>query len=224
MTSEPVTSPSAASALLSLCRLFSDTDPEALGALASEIHLVSLKRGEWLMRQGDPADCMYTIVNGRLELTRLADDGAERYLGELGSGETVGETGLVDDQPRMSNVRAIRDSQLVRISPGGFEKLVRENADALKKIATILAERMRAMVHREHPVRRLRTIAILGAGESSSFPEFTAGLCDALSAFGPILHLDERQFERMFGGPFDAKSEILAWLSESEKDYRFLVL
>jgi len=224
MTSEPVTSASAASALLSLCRLFCDADPEALGELASELQLVSLKRGELLIRQGDRADCMYAIVNGRLEVTALADDGAERYLGELGSGETVGETGLVDDQPRMSSVRAIRDSQVVRISPYGFAKLVRENGEALKKIAAILAERMRAMVSREHPVRVLRTIAILGAGESASFPEFTAGLCDALSAFGRILHLDELQFERMFGGPFDSKSEILAWLTESEKDYRFVML
>ena len=102
--------PSTAFALLSLCRLFADADPEALGELASELQLVSLKRGELLIRQGDLADCMYTIVSGRLELTALADDGGERYLGELGSGETVGETGLVDDQPRMSNVRAIRDT------------------------------------------------------------------------------------------------------------------
>ena len=83
--------------MLSLCGLFADADPEALGELASELQLVSLKRGELLIRQGDPADCMYTIVSGRLELTALADDGGERYLGELGSGETVGETGLVDD-------------------------------------------------------------------------------------------------------------------------------
>ena len=223
MTSEPVTSASAASALLSLCGLFADADPEALGALASELQLVGLKRGELLIRQGDPADCMYTVVSGRLELTALADDGGERYLGELGSGETVGETDLVDDQPRMSTVRAIRDTQLVRIGPRGFERLVRENAEALKKIARILAGRMRAIVSRKHTVPVLRTIVILGAGESASFSEFTEGLCEALSAFGPVLHLNEQRFERMFGRPFDPNGEIVPWLSELEKDYRFVV-
>ena len=72
MTSEPVTSASAASALLSLCGLFADADPEALGELASELQLVSVKRGELLICQGNPADCMYTIVSGRLEVTALA--------------------------------------------------------------------------------------------------------------------------------------------------------
>ena len=223
MTSEPVTSASAASALLSLCGLFADAEPEALGELASELQLVRLTRGELLIRQGDPADCMYTIVSGRLELTALADDGRERYLGELGSGETVGETGLVDDQPRMSNVRAIRDSQLLRISPRAFERLVRENAEALNKIAATLTRRMRAMVSRKQPVPVLRTIAILGAGESASLSEFTLGLCEALSAFGPILHLNEQRFERMFGRAFDSSSEIVSWLSELEQDYRFVV-
>jgi len=224
MTSEPVTSASAASALLSLCGLFADADPEALGELASELQLVSVKRGELLICQGNPADCMYTIVSGRLEVTALADDGGERYLGELGSGEIVGEAGLVDAQPSMSNVRAIRDTQLVRISPRGFERLVRGNAEALNKIATILARRMRAMVARKQPVPVLRTIAILGAGESAAFSEFTLGLCEALSAFGPILHLNDQSFERIFGRRFDSTSEIVPWLSELEKDYRFVVL
>ncbi len=224
MTCEPVTSLADASALLSLCGLFADADPQAVGELVSELQLVTLNRGELLLRQGDPADCMYAIVTGRLELTALAEDGGERYLGELGSGETVGETGLVDDQPRMSNVRAIRDSRLVRISPRGFEKLVRSNPGALNKIATILAERMRAMVYHEHPVRVLRTIAVLGAGGFAPDPEFTQGLCEALSAFGPILHLDDQRFERMFGRPFDSSGEMVGWLTEVEKDYRFVVL
>ncbi len=223
MNSEPFPSASAAFALLSLCGLFADADAEGLGDLASELQLVSVKRGELLIRQGDPTNCMYTIVSGRLEVTALADEGGERYLGELGSGETVGETGLVDAQPSMSNVRAIRDTQLVRISARGFERLVRENAEALNKIATILARRMRAMVSRKQPVRVLRSIAILDAGESVSSSEFTVGLCEALSAFGPILHLNEQRFERIFGRRFDSNSEIVPWLSELEKDYRFVV-
>ena len=101
MNSEPFASASAAFALLSLCGLFADADPEALGELASELQLVSVKRGELLICQGNPADCMYTIVSGRLGVTVLADDGGERYLGELGSGECSCDPGypVGQDQP-----------------------------------------------------------------------------------------------------------------------------
>src|ERR1700722_1391836 len=224
MTSNRIPSPSEASALLSLCGLFADAAPDALGEAASELLLVSLKRGELLMSQGDPADCMYAIVSGRLHLTAPGDDGRERYLGELGSGETVGETGLIDDQPRMSNVRAVRDTELVRISPLGFEKLVRQSPEALRKIANILARRMRAMVYHQYSSPVLRTIAILGGGGTASFSDFTLGLCEALAAFGPMLHLNEERFQQIYGRPFESNSEVAAFLSELEKDYRFIVL
>jgi hypothetical protein len=146
-------------------------------------------------------------------LTALADDGGERYLGELGSGETVGETDLVDAQPRMSNVRAIRDAQLVRISPRGFDRLVRENAGALKKIATVLAGRMRAMVSHKQPVPVLRTIVILGA-RSAPFSEFT--WLGARLAFGPPC-TSTNSGSTNVRQTFDADSEIVPWLSELER-------
>src|SRR6185369_9649699 len=57
-----------ASTLLSLCELFSDVDPAILSELVSELQVITLERGETLMRQGEAADCMYAIVSGRLHL------------------------------------------------------------------------------------------------------------------------------------------------------------
>ena len=134
-----------ASTLLSLCELFSDADPAILNELASELQVITLERGETLMRQGDPADCMYAIVSGRLQLFTESGDGTQRLLAELRSGETVGEVDLIDGRPRMATARAVRDSELVRVSRLGFERLVGGNADSLNKVANILAGRMRAL-------------------------------------------------------------------------------
>ncbi len=106
------------------------------------------------MRQGDPADCMYAIVSGRLQLFTESGDGTQRFLAELRSGETVGEVDLIDGRPRMATARAVRDSELVKVSRLGFERLVGGNADSLNKVANILAGRMRALAHREHLVPR----------------------------------------------------------------------
>ena len=59
--------------LLSLCDLFCDLDPNALspaelGILSAEVEIVRLTRGEVLMRQGDPSDCMYALVSGRFQV------------------------------------------------------------------------------------------------------------------------------------------------------------
>ena len=176
------------------------------------------------MRQGDPADCMYAIVSGRLQLFTESGDGTQRLLAELRSGETVGEVDLIDGRPRMATARAVRDSELVRVSRLGFERLVGGNADTLNKVANILAGRMRAVAHREHPVPVIKTIAVLGDGGPSSSFAFSTKLCEALGAFGPVLHLSEERFRRIYGRSFDSSCGIAARLGELEGAYRFIVL
>ena len=224
MTSDKTSHDFPASALLLLCELFADVDPELLSESASELQVVRLGRGEILMSQGDATDCMYAIVSGRLQLFADAGDGTEGLLAELRSGETVGELDLIDGRPRMATVRAVRDSELVRVSGLGFERLVRANADSLNKVAKLLAGRMRALARREHPLAVIRTIAVLGAGGPASSCDFGARLCEALGAFGQVLHLSEDRFRSIYGKPFDSSSGIAARLSELEGPYRFIVL
>ena len=225
MTTGPTMPANIVSAFLSLCELFSDVDPAILNGLTSEVRLVTVERGETLMRQGDPADCMYAIVSGRLQLFSESDDGTQRFLAELRSGETVGEVDVMDGRPRMTTARAVRDTELVKVSRLGFERLVGGSADTLNKVANILAGRMRGLAHREHPVPPIRTIAVLSAGGSSS-PSFafSTKLCEALGAFGTVLHLSEERFRRIYGRTFDSSSGIAARLGELEGAHRFIVL
>jgi predicted acylesterase/phospholipase RssA/CRP-like cAMP-binding protein len=223
MTSDSTAHRFPASALLGLCELFGDTAPEVLGECASELRLVRLERGEILMTQGDPSDCMYAIVSGRVQLF-VAVEGSDELVAELGSGATVGEVDLIDGRPRMTTVRAVRDTQLVRVSRLGFDKLVRGNADALNQVARILAGRMRALAHHERPTTQIRTIALLSVGEGPRSFQFGAALCEALGAFGPVLHLTEERYKKIYGVPFRFSSGIAARLSELEGSYRFIVL
>src|SRR5689334_5995165 len=144
MTPPQVTTPDALR-LLPLCDLFKDIDVQALPpadqeALKSEIGIVRVERGEVLMKQGDPAECMYLVVSGRFEVVVEGPDRNRSVVGEVRSGETVGELGLIDGSPRMATVVASRNSQLVRLSVAGFNRLVLSNAGALLKIARAEAE------------------------------------------------------------------------------------
>lgn len=214
--------------LLSLCDLFSNLDasvlePSELEALLSEVSIVNLRRGEVLLKQGDPPDCMYTVIKGRLHVYIEGPDGEHNLVGELRSGETVGELGLIDGSARMATVIAIRDSELMKISEGGFRRLVRSNSESLVRIARAEAERMRTMGHNRAPALAMRTIAVIGAGRESEFERFTAELCAGLAEVGSVLHLNKPHFEQLFGRPFDATEGIGSWLGELENAYRFVV-
>ncbi len=60
--------------------------------------------------------CSSPAVSARSSRTPAA---ASCY-GMVDAGETVGELGLIVDQPRSATVRALRDSELLRLSRRGF--------------------------------------------------------------------------------------------------------
>jgi predicted acylesterase/phospholipase RssA/CRP-like cAMP-binding protein len=212
--------------LLSLCEPFSHIDPENLAPseldpLRSEVAIVNVQRGDVLLRQGDPADCMYAVVRGRLQVFVIAPDGEQHLVGELRSGETVGELGLIDGSPRMATVVAVRDSQLVRVSPIAFDRLVRFKPESMSRIARAEAERMRNMGSRRAPVTAVRTFTIVGAG--AQVERFTESLCAALQEIGSILRLSRLRFEQLYHTNFEAGDGIVGWLVEVENAYDFVI-
>jgi len=214
--------------LLSSCDVFSNLDASALGpseleALISEVAMVSLRRGDVLVNQGDPADCMYTVIKGRLHVFIEGSDGERNLVGELRSGDTVGELGLIDGSARMATVIAIRDSELVKVSEAGFKRLVRSNPESLIRIARAEAARMRIMGQHRAPAPAVRTVAVIGAGGDAEIERFTAELCTALAEAGSFLHLNKARFEQLFGRSFDATESIGSWLGELENTYQFVV-
>ena len=226
MSPDSATVPDALS-LLARCDLFSDFHPAELPAsereaLAPHASIVRLKRGEILMLQGEPPDCMYAVVSGRFDVVVDGPDHERNLVGELHAGEAVGELGLIDGNPRMATVIASRDSLLVRVTAEGFDRLVRSRADSLIRIARAEAARMRSMGQRRSPGVTVRTIAVLGDTGSADFRRFTAGLCDALRGLGSVLYVNLAQFEAAFSGNADAASTT-AWLSELENANRFVV-
>ncbi len=54
------------------------------------------KKGEFLFRQGDPADAIYHIKEGSFILVYITENGEEVIVRIVGPGEIIGETALMD--------------------------------------------------------------------------------------------------------------------------------
>ena len=50
------------------------------------------------------------------------DDGTQRMVREMSRGQVIGEMSLYTDEPRSATVVAIRDSVLVRLAQGRFQR------------------------------------------------------------------------------------------------------
>jgi eukaryotic-like serine/threonine-protein kinase len=77
--------------------------------------------GEIVVRQGDPAEAAYVIVEGQCSVFRERE-GRRTVLRTLGPGDAFGETALLSARPRTASVVAIGNVTLKLITAEAFER------------------------------------------------------------------------------------------------------
>src|ERR1035438_2679253 len=90
-------------------------NPKALLARVSEGRSVaSYRRKQVIFSQGDPADEVFYVQEGRVKLTVVSKQGKEAIVALLGVDEFFGEGYLAGQQLRMSTATADDDTTLLR--------------------------------------------------------------------------------------------------------------
>ena len=95
--------------------MFSVLSQPALERLATALVAVDVPHGQTLIREGDPGDRFYLIVEGEAEVS----SGGDR-VARLGRGDYVGEIALLRDVPRTATVRALTDLKLAALERDDF--------------------------------------------------------------------------------------------------------
>jgi CRP-like cAMP-binding protein len=110
----------------------------------------TLPAGELLWREGQEADGMAVIIDGRVSITKRLPGDRAVEVADLGPGEALGEIPLVDGGEHSSTVRASEPTTVVSLSRPDFAGLVSRrhpSAFALKRrVATVAAERLRGQL------------------------------------------------------------------------------
>src|SRR3954468_2517777 len=84
---------------------------------------VTIAAQEWLFREGDPADRLFFVVSGRLRVG-VERDGGFQVVRLLGPGSAIGELAILTGSRRSASVRAVRDSELLRLDGERFLELL----------------------------------------------------------------------------------------------------
>ena len=209
--------------------IFRSLSPDTLRELESHITRVRVRGGETLFDQGDAADCMYVVAYGRLRITIRSHDGQERIIRELGRGEPVGELAILTGEPRSATVRVIRDTELLRLSLEGFQRLIATSPQAMLELARLIVHRL------QHPERspghgRMTALALLPASDNIPLEPLAEKLTAALAAAGHHVrrldatavdeYLDEK---RATADPDYIERELPRWLHEQESQHDLLI-
>ncbi|MEJ0059664.1 MAG: patatin-like phospholipase family protein [Terricaulis sp.] len=139
--------------------------PEALAAFEDEAEWFSAPAGTPLMIAGEPADGVLFLVSGSLAAFRPVDIGGHQLLGYIRPGEPVGEMALIAREPHTSSVFAMRDSELLKLSPAAFERLIEVHPKLMEHIARLMLTRARQL-GRSSPRAEPKVYALIATSPS----------------------------------------------------------
>jgi CRP/FNR family transcriptional regulator, cyclic AMP receptor protein len=104
--------------------LFAGLRKGLLGRLATRLFEKRYEAGEEIFHQGDPGRALFLVAEGRVEIVRAGDDGAERQLAVVAAPAVFGELALIDDEPRLATARALEPTALLILYRAHFEDLM----------------------------------------------------------------------------------------------------
>ena len=86
---------------------------------------------------------MFVILEGRVKISRISDDGREVILSILSEGDLFGEMSLLDGHTRSANVTATEESELLVIRRKDFLQMLRDYPQIAINLLKELAQRIR---------------------------------------------------------------------------------
>lgn len=133
--------------LLSGVALFESLAEEHLRLLAFGAEKMSLRVGETLYIEGEPALCAYIVMSGRIEIYRERGEGHFK-LTDAGPGAVLGELAMIAPTRRLSSAMAAVESRVMAIDRKSFRRILEEYPDLPEMIRRRLALEFQAMVER----------------------------------------------------------------------------
>ncbi len=160
--------------------------------VARVLEPVSFPKGAVMFHQGDPADCMYLIDSGKLEVSVKTANDSHLVVGTLGEGELVGEMALVVDLRRSATVTVLEDCELLRLSKVDFDTLTTKHPALLKEFGHYIKPRLQG--------DRLASIVtgLFGHMELDTFQDFSNRLEWVCLDAGEVLFREGEEGDAMY--------------------------
>jgi NTE family protein len=192
-----------------------------LAALAGATDQLSLKRGDVLVRQGEPSDTLYFVLSGRFTVQL---DGDDAPITEIGQGRSIGEIGFFAGLPRTATVVAKRDSRVLAITRERFRAIGEASPEIRDAVILSLASRVSESNRHAVPAPApVRTLIVMPAGASGPSPRFLDGLRRVFATASRAVFLTPDVIAEKFPGRALDDAGVSNWLNGLESDADFVV-
>lgn len=110
-------------------------------SLAASLRYAPFARGEVITRQGAEAHWLYIITQGQAAVRLVGEEGVEREVARLNTGDFFGEMSLLTGERRSATVVALSNVECYRLDREAFKELLERRPQIAEQVADVLAKR-----------------------------------------------------------------------------------
>jgi CRP/FNR family transcriptional regulator, cyclic AMP receptor protein len=118
-----------------------------LQVLAEHAHTVEVAAGRFVFRQGSPADALYLLLDGDVDLEVAGGGDAPLVLESLHGGDALGWSWLFADQPWLFDAHARSATQAVAVDGHALRTVIDADPvfgrDLTRRVAALVTDRLR---------------------------------------------------------------------------------
>src|SRR5678815_2164284 len=110
--------------LLRTVPIFAELSDEDISSLARLTSRRRYPKDTVVFFENEEGDSFFMILEGRIKVTILGDDGREIILSMLGAGDFFGEMALLDNEPRSATAIAVEETELLSLNRTDFQTVL----------------------------------------------------------------------------------------------------
>ena len=134
--------------------VFRGLKPETIQHIIASATAVTLRRHEWIMRQGEPATAFFIVIDGWIKLYRSTLSGDEAVIETMTKGDSFAEAAAFTGSRYIASAEAVATARVARVPADHLVKCIYENP--------VIASSMIASIstHMHHLVRQVEHLKV----------------------------------------------------------------
>jgi CRP/FNR family transcriptional regulator, cyclic AMP receptor protein len=129
--------------LLGRTALFGSLDSQDRTAIAGRMRKVQFEPDQMIFSRGDPGREVYLVIEGRIRLSVLTNDGRELSFDRAGPGHIFGEIATFDGGERTAGATAVSRVQALSLPQKALMELIENNPKVAIAAIRFLCQRLR---------------------------------------------------------------------------------
>lgn len=125
---------------LSRITLFQHLPPSDIQAILPYIQARTFLKGATIIRQGEPADSLYIIDSGKVEIVDIRNN--MQHIADLGENDVFGEIGMITGELRTMTALAAADTRMWMILKEHFDRLMKAHPSIAVNLSVIAKNRL----------------------------------------------------------------------------------